>query len=117
MHELQKKALEKTIAFLKSINCQYKVVDTDGNIFTNVNEGETFKKRRAKSIYPHGSLTNHIKKYTESLEIGQVITIPIGEFDIDRIGSALTPHLSAKFGNGSYTTHRAKDGVEVLRIS
>lgn len=115
MHQLQQKGVEKVIDFLKAINCQYKVVDTDGNVFTNIPEGEVFKKRSA-SFYPLGVLTTHIRKHADHIGVGEVITIPKGEYDCDRIASTASSYFAKKFGLGSCTTHRTNNGVEVLRM-
>lgn len=115
MHHLQQKGVEKVIEFLKNINCKYKVVDAEGNVYTNITEDERLKKR-AVSHYPFGELTAHVKKHVDHMKVGEVITIPPDKFDVDRIGSAASSYLSGKFGNGSYTTHRTKSGLEVLRM-
>jgi len=115
MHHLQQKGVEKVIEFLKNINCQYKLIDTEGNVYTNIPEGQA-QKKRAPSFYPIGELTTHIKKYIDQIKIGDVVTIPHDKFEIDRIASAASSYLSKKHGAGSCTTHRTGNGVEVLRM-
>jgi len=115
MHKLQEKGIEKVIEFLKSINCQYKVIDTDGKVFTNITENP-FVKKRAEPAYPVGAMTSHIRKHADNIKIGDVIKIPVGEFDVPRLSSVASSYFSQKFGNGSCTTHRTNDGVEVLRM-
>lgn len=113
MHHLQQKGLEKLIEFLQSIKCEYKIIDSDGKVFTNMTEKKTKKN---KPHYPTGALTSHIKKYAENIKIGDVISIPVGEYDTDRLASVASSYFSHKLGKGSCTTHRTKDGVEILRM-
>jgi len=115
MHHLQKKGVEKVIEFLKNTNCKYKVTDDEGNVYTNITEDERLKKRSI-SFYPLGELTTHVKKHADHIGVGDVITIPKGEYDCDRIASTASSYFAKKFGLGSCTTHRTNNGVEVLRM-
>lgn len=114
MHELQKKELDRALVFLNSIGCKYKVSHPDGIDFTNIVE-EVAKKRSA-SHYPKGDLINHIRKYITDIQIGEVRSIPEGSFDLARISSCATSYMSTTYGNKSYTSHRAKDTIEIMRI-
>ena len=113
MHDLQKVGLERTIAFLESIKCQYKLTDSDGNVFTNIPEKEVRKRR--PNNYPRGELSTHVKKYIEQIKIGQVISIPPDKFDLDSICGTATSLMSQIYGKGSYVSHKAKHGIEILR--
>lgn len=113
MHDLHKVGLDRAIAFLKSIECQFKVIDDEGNVFTNISENEVRKRR--PSIYPHGLLSAHVKKHLDQIKVGQVVVIPTGDFDLDSIGSTATSIMNKTYGNGSYASHKADHGFEILR--
>lgn len=113
MHDLHKKGLDRAIVFLKSIECQFKVVDSDGNIYTNM--VESVRKKRRPRAYSHGELTAHIKKHIAGIEVGSIVTVPTDKFDAVSIARTTTSIMSATYGNGSYVSHKTDDGVEILR--
>tara|TARA_R110000868_G_scaffold115032_4_gene307560 strand:- start:14581 stop:14928 length:348 start_codon:yes stop_codon:yes gene_type:complete len=113
MHDLHRIGLDRAIAFLKSIECQFKVIDGKGNVYTNISENEV-KKRRPRT-YPHGLLSAHVKKHLDQIKVGQVVVIPSGDFDLDSVGRTATSIMSKVYGNGSYTSHKADHGFEILR--
>lgn len=114
MHHLQQKGVEKIVNFLKAVKCQYKIIDESGNVFTNIVEPASKKKNLP--MYPMGELTGYIRPYIENIKPGDVIFIPKGKYDVARIASTASTHLSHKFGNGSCTTHRTDTGLEILRV-
>jgi hypothetical protein len=113
MHELQKVGLERAIAFLESVKCKYKLIDSDGNVHTNITEEEG-RKRRPRT-YKHGELSAHIRKHIEGIKIGQVATIPPDKFDLNSIVATATAIMSHTYGNGSYVSHKAENCIEILR--
>jgi hypothetical protein len=113
MHDLHKKGLDRAIAFLTSIECQFKVSDGEGNVYTNISENEVRKRR--PSIYPHGLLSAHVKKHLDQIKVGQVVVIPSGDFDLDSVGRTATSIMSKVYGNGSYASHKTNHGFEILR--
>ena len=113
MHALHAIGLERAIAFLQSIECQFKVIDGEGKVYTNIVEKEV-KKRRPRT-HPHGMLSAHVKKHLDQIKVGQVIIIPPGEFDLDSVGRTATSIMNQIYGNGSYASHKAEHGIEILR--
>lgn len=113
MHDLHKIGLDRAIAFLKSIECQFKVIDGEGNVYTNIAEKEARKRR--PSIYPHGMLSAHVKQHIFPISVGQVVVIPPGNFDLDSIFKTATSIMSKAYGNGSYASHKTEAGIEILR--
>jgi len=113
MHDLHRIGLDRAIAFLKSIECQFKVIDGNGNVYTNISENEVRKRR--PSIYPRGLLSAHVKKHLFPIKVGQVVVIPSGDFDLDSVGKTATSIMSHAYGNGSYASHKAEGGIEILR--
>jgi len=115
MHKLQHKGLDKIIIFLDAINCQYKIIDELGNVHTSFTWNENTRKKK-KSLYPHGDLIKHTKQYVDDLQVGKVITVPLGEFDVKRLASSVSSRLVQKFGRKSCSVHQAPNGVECLRF-
>jgi hypothetical protein len=117
MHELQQKEFHRALSFIGSLKCKYIVIDESKNKYTNVvDEKEVNGKKRSASYYPKGELINHVKKHINEIQIGEVRSIPMGSFDLARISSCATSYMSTTYGNKSYTSHRAKDAVEIMRI-
>ena len=114
MHELQKLGLQRTVTFLDSIKCQYKLIDVEGNVYTNILE-ETSKKRSPPK-YGHKELSNYIRPYIEKINIGDVVLIPNGRFDCNSIQSSATSMLCVTYGKGSYTSHKTETGLEIMRL-
>jgi hypothetical protein len=113
MHELQKKGMEQSIKFLDSINCQYKVIDPDGNVYTNI--VESTKKRKTKQ-FPLGAVKAYYMPFIENIQVGEVVCIPYGNFPSKTLASSVTSQMSAMFGKKSYTSHRTEAGLEVMRL-
>lgn len=116
MHDLQKKEFDRALAFINSIGCKYKVIDSQGLRYTNIVEDPDEIKKRKVGPYPRGSLTRHIKQYLSSIQVGEVKTIPKSTFDTTRIASCATSYMSTIYGTKSYTSHQTKDAVEIMRI-
>jgi len=114
MHELQKLGLQRTITFLDSIKCQYKLIDVEGNVHTNI--PEDVLKKRSPSKYGHKELSNYIRPYIERLKIGDVVLIPFGAFDASSIQSSATSLTGMTYGKGSYTSHKTETGLEIMRL-
>jgi len=115
MHKLQHKGLDKTIIFLDAINCQYKIIDELGNVHTSFTWNEKIRKKK-KSFYPYGKLVQHTKQYVDELQVGKVVTIPLGEFDVKRLASSVSSYLAQKFGKKSCSVHQTPNGIECLRF-
>lgn len=116
MHDLQKKELDRALEFLSSIGCKYKVTDPDGIDFTNIVEEVAKKRSRKASIYPRGSVSNHVKKHTENMAIGEVRLIPFEPYHKRAVCSTTTSYMSTNYGNKSYNSRVQADGIEVMRI-
>lgn len=114
MHELQKVGLQRTITFLDSIKCQYKLIDADGNVFTNIPEEP--QRKRAPSKYAHKELSTYIKPFIDGMKVGDVVVIPCGVFDVASIQSSATSLAGTTYGKGSYTSHKTEAGLEIMRL-
>lgn len=115
--ELKKIGLQKTLDFLKAMNCCYKIIDEDNNLYTNIPADEVPKPpKRAQSKYPWGTLSAHVKKYLGNVKPGEFAVLPPGKFDHKYIYRTASSYMSQKWGEGSYTSHSTDEGLEILRI-
>jgi len=113
MHELQKKGMEQSIKFLDSINCQYKVIDPDGNVYTNILEST---RKRSASKFPLGAVKAYYMPFIENIQIGEVVCIPYNNFPIRTLASSVTSAMGVMFGKKSYTSHRTETCLEIMRL-
>ena len=106
-------ALQKAIAMLQGANAKYKIVDEDGNEYSNFVE-----QRKRKSMFPLGSITNHLKPYIENMSAGELVEIPGAEFPLESLQSTTTAWFCTNVGKGSCMTaiNRDKNVVEVIRL-
>lgn len=115
MIEIQKKAFDKTLQFLNGLNCQYIIIDEDGNEYGQLNK-EGRAKRNSK--YPHGMLSGYIKPFIIDLAIGKVACIPFADFAPSDLQSAASAYAQTLWGKKSYNTHVNKETkmLEFIRI-
>ena len=76
-------------------------------------------KSKVQEKKKHGAITDHYRKKISSLQVGNTIFIPQGEFDIDVLRSSISSYAVKNWGRGAATTTiiRAKNKVKVKRIS
>lgn len=114
---LKKIGFENTLQFLKSMNCCYKIIDADNNLYTNIPDAEVFpESRRSKRKYPHGTFANYFRKHLGSVKPGEITVLLPGDFEPKHVYKVSTAYMNAHWGAGSYTTHITPEGLEILRI-
>lgn len=76
-------------------------------------------KSKAQERRKHGAITNHYRKKISTLQVGNTVFIPQGEFDIEVLRSSISSYSVKNWGRGSANTTiiRAKNKVKVVRIS
>ena len=115
---IKDKALAQVIATLDAINCTYKIVTDDNQVFTRgvVFSGSETKKR--KLLRPHGMVAAHYKPYIVGMKVGDTALIPPHkELPPDVIQSSATAWMAGSWGKGSYNTMiDAQNNIQVLRI-
>jgi len=115
MKEIEKKLFANAIRILDSINVEYCIQHPDGHLI-GVLKAEKKKETRNSRKYPYGAVTRHLTPYLHLLEEGKVITVPVGEYDIDSIQSIACNMIKDLYGSGNYTTHRNVDNLEILLL-
>jgi hypothetical protein len=76
-------------------------------------------KKKAQEKRKYGAITNHYRKRISSLQVGNTVFIPQGDFDIEVLRSSISSYTVKNWGRGAATTTiiRAKNKVKVKRIS
>jgi hypothetical protein len=117
MEQVKELVMKRALANLSTIGCRYAIIDPDG-----VKHGDleiVGKKIRTRSapIYGMGTLKKYYSPFIEQMTIGEVVSIPPGEFTTEKIRGAICSELFRLYGKGNYTTtvNRNKNVVEVLR--
>jgi hypothetical protein len=116
MIEVQKKAFNNALQFLKELQCQYLIIDADGNEY-----GQLDKKGKKKRLnkYPYGALTKHVRMYLDSLDIGQAVLIPFEDFKSNDLQSTASAYAQKLWGIESYHSHVNKENktLEFIRVA
>lgn len=111
---IKQDAVKKALALLKAANAMYRIIEEDGSEYTNIVE----KKKTRTYQYPKGALTSYLRPHVENMEMGELIEIPVGEFNLHSLQSAVTGWFCNNKGNGSCmsSVNKDKNVVEVIRI-
>lgn len=123
MTEIQQTTLDRAIKLLNALPLQYAIRTEDGREFGALPiaapQDERASIKRCRS-YPYGMLTKGIKHYVETMAVGDVVQIPLAEFDKaapKHVQSVVAAVCGTLWGNGSYATGKTDTHVEVLRLS
>jgi hypothetical protein len=76
------------------------------------------KRKRIHSKLPRGTMTNYLAPLMDNLDYDQLVTIPVGTFDVGPLQSSIASRASLMWGAGTYTALRTKDkkGIELWRL-
>lgn len=105
---IEKVTFDRAIKMLDALGAKYHIQYNDQIM------GQPLTVKRDRK-YEHGSISSHVKPYLENLNVGDVIQIPVGPFDLDTIQASASRIACSLFGTSSCITHRNGDCVEVLR--
>lgn len=117
----QLRMLSRGLSILKSLPVEFIVVG-GGETYTQ-GELELVAKKSAKQgkrplKYPFGAIRKHVTPYMQDMKPGDVVQVPIGEYDINSIQSGVCNYAGRTWGNDTYTTARigSKGVIEVMRV-
>lgn len=117
MKEIQLKELVRIAKFLKSIDCEFKIISTDG---TEFGELKTVKPaKRAKRQYKYGEVAAFYRTKIDVMSpIGSVQEVDPGEYGPTIVRSGICLELTKVWGKDSYTTsvNTRTNKIEILRI-
>ena len=111
--------LKKAIALLSALQTEFIIKTEEGDLYTLgdlVLADDSKRTRTCKD--PRGMHKDFlIAAGLDAMQVGQVLVIPKGEFDVSAVQRRASSRACALWGNGSTTTAVVGDSVEVLRIS
>jgi len=114
------KTIEKALKDLRMLGCAYRVLAPNRDVIEH--DVDKFKppkpERKYTKKFAQGELKAYCMPYIQNLDVGGVAVIPADtDKSIKELQHAVTSHMSAMWGNGSYTTYmnRADNTLEVLR--
>ena len=117
MSQIQENTFKRAIVLLDSMKCVYAIMDPMGNKHGTLNVNETIKNKRIPK-HPYGQRSIYIRKYLESMSVGDVVQIPFDKFGGPDVQQSVGSTAWRMWGKGSVTSTivRANQVVEVMRI-
>jgi len=123
MEQVLRKLLDQSVKHLQALEgrglIEFKVFTIDGEEFGNMKATKPKKKpKKRPSLYPYGELTNYVAPFMANVKPDQVVTIPVGKYDAERIRSNACSWATATWGKGTYssTVPKGKSNVEIYRF-
>lgn len=120
MEQVKQITLEKALRLLKSVGCQYAVIDPDGNKHGDLAVAEEKKKPKTRTgTWKHGEVAALIRSKISDMGIGDVVCIEYNDENIGAVQSTTGPMMQGMYGKGNYTTslNRGQGHLEVLRVA
>ena len=120
MEGIKATTLKRAITLLDVVGVQYAIIDLDGVTHGNlkiVPVKAPTPKRGFRSGRKYGDLARIYRPVIDTMQVGDVQVIPLGEHSATELGSATAAYCNAKWGAGSYTYETRNKAVEILRIS
>jgi hypothetical protein len=111
--------LKKAIALLSALQTEFIIKTEEGDLYTlgNLILADDSKRTRV-CTEPRGMHKDFlIAAGLDAMQIGEVLVIPKGEFQVDAVQRRASSRACALWGNGSATTAVVGDNVEILRIN
>jgi len=123
MEQVLRKLLDNSVKHLQALegrkHITFKIITAEGEEFGNLEvKPVKQKKKKRASLYPFGELTNYVAPIMSAVKPDQVVSIPIGKYDAERIRSNACSWASANWGKATYssTVHKGKNSVEIYRF-
>lgn len=117
MHSIQEREIHRTVKLLSAMNCQFLIIDPDGNHHGDLKIAEPRKRQPRK--YEYGVVKQYVTSLINmSAEIGDVQILDPKEFEAEAVRSSVCNLLTEVWGKDTYTTHINKQRhVEIMRMS
>ena len=76
------------------------------------------KRTRVHSKLPRGTMVNYLAPLMDNVAPDQLVTIPVGTFDLGALQSGIASRATILWGKGTYTALRTKDkkAIELWRL-
>ena len=112
-------ALERAVAMLKASGSTFAIITQSGERIIHgdieiVDKRE--KKRHPKTSRPIGALVSHYRPFLKTMNPGDCVEVPFGQFAARELRSAMTAWMSVNWGSKSYICVQKDAGFEVLRV-
>jgi hypothetical protein len=115
--------LDRALKTLAALGAEYIIKDSEGNMHSlgNLTLGAppAEPKRRPRSGLPHGNLSKYISGYVDTMQVGDVVCVPMYEGgNMKSLHSTVSSYTLKMWGVGNNTTHRdaTNNCVEVMRL-
>lgn len=116
----QRDMLGRMMHALSAMNCKFLVITPEGEKYGNMREDDKPAKGKRRPLkHPFGVKAAYVRPYLETLDVGQVVEIPVegSDFTATEIVNACSSLACKLWGNGQATTafNPKTKMVEVLR--
>jgi len=118
LSNMQVKVLDNAERMLRSIGAQYQIRLGTFSVSTMVAVETPTKSRQKRNLSkPFGTYAKYLRPYIEEAKPGDLVSIPVGDFDSDTLLKNVRTHLNHKWGADTYLLEQSKDGTafEVMR--
>jgi hypothetical protein len=125
MEQVLRKLLDQSVKHLQALEgrglIEFKVFTLDGEEFGKMKVTKPKAKKEKKkrpSPYPHGELTNHVTPFLSNVKPDQVVCIPVGKYDAERVRGTACSVATAAWGRATYssTVSKGTNSVEIYRF-
>lgn len=120
MLEIQKNTLFKAIKLLNSIGVEYAILANEEKYGTLeiLEKNPKPSKRSYSKKYGRGVILKHVRTHIDDLKVGDVVSIPAGDYELDAVANAAASYAHRIFGRDAHTGYSNKDTntFELLRL-
>lgn len=123
MEKVLKKVLNTSIKQLLALeeraHIRFKVVTADGLEYGSLTiKNDKNKKKKKSSLYPYGEIRQYILPFVQNITPDQVVSIPIGRYDLETVRGNTCSWCTGAWGKGTYssTVDKEKRTVEIYRF-
>ncbi len=122
MEQVLTKLLNQSIKHLTALegrgHVQFKIITATGLEYGSLEIKPAKKKKKKASLYPFGELTKYVAPIMSGVKPDQVVSIPVGKYDAERLRSNACSWASANWGKATYssTVPKGKNSVEIYRF-
>jgi hypothetical protein len=117
--DIQRKNLTTWATLMEKWGVQFKIILPDGTEYGALEVVVPKARTRRPGMYPFGALQAYFKPMVEKMTAGDVVQVPCGEFDPERLRGAISAWTTTNWGKGGASTYTNKDkhAIEVMRIN
>ena len=115
---LKQKVLLDTLKRVDALGVQYKVIAPDGSEYGALSAVAAKTRKRAKPRYQRGAVKQYVESFLVGMQPGDEVIVPVDQYDMTAIQSALASYGHKQWGAGGYITardHKANAG-RILRL-